>query len=183
MTSKPYFDAVAPQWDAMRSEFFSPGVREQAHARAGLQAGDTVADIGAGNGFMTEGLTDRGVQVVAVDQSPAMLAAMRARLGDAGIVYRQGEAERLPLDDASVDVVLANMFLHHVERPAVAIGEMVRTLRPGGRLVITDVDAHDHEFLRSEHHDRWLGFDRAQVAAWFEAAGLIDVAVTDAGET
>lgn len=73
------------------------------------------------------------------------------------------------------------MCLHHVESPPDAIREMARILRPGGKLVITDADEHEFEFLREEHHDRWLGFKRTDIRTWFEAAGLRDVRVDDAG--
>lgn len=182
MTSKDYFEAVAPQWAAMRQEFFSTAVREAAYARAELQPGQTVADLGAGSGFISEGLVGRGLRVIAVDQSPAMLAELRRRLGAAEIDCREGDAEHLPIADAAVDCVFANMLLHHVERPAAAIAEAARTLKPGGRLIVTDLDAHAFAFLREEHHDRWLGFDRADIQRWFEAAGLRNVTVTDAGD-
>jgi hypothetical protein len=55
-------------------------------------------------------------------------------------------------------------------------------LKPGGRLVVTDADTHDHQWLRIEQHDRWLGFDRQEVAAWFTRAGLEDVRVGDTRE-
>jgi ubiquinone/menaquinone biosynthesis C-methylase UbiE len=182
-SSKDYFDAVAPQWDGMRSGFFTTAVREKAYARAGLRAGMTVADIGAGSGFLCEGLLGRGLRIVAVDQSQRMLDVLRERLAGHGeLDCRQGEAERLPLADASVDVAFANMFLHHVESPPAAIAELARILKPGGRLVLTDVNAHDHEFLRREHHDRWLGFAHADVRRWCEGAGLEAVELEDAGE-
>ncbi len=52
----------------------------------------------------------------------------------------------------------------------------------GGRLIITDLDAHRPTFLREEHHDRWMGFRRMDVQGWLEAAGLRAVTVEDAGE-
>ncbi len=183
MSSKGYFEQVAPQWDAMRQEFFSAGVREKAYAAAGLRPGMTVADIGAGSGFISEGLRGRGVRVIAVDSSPAMLAELRRKLGAGEIDTREGEAEHLPIADGSVDCAFGNMVLHHVEHPAAAIAELARILKPGGRVVLTDVDRHEHTFLLREHHDRWPGFERADVQRWFEAAGLHDVSVVDAGET
>jgi ubiquinone/menaquinone biosynthesis C-methylase UbiE len=182
MSSKPYFDQVARQWDTLRTAFFSDAVREKAYAVAGVRAGMLAADIGAGSGFITEGLLQRGVRVVCVDQSEAMLAEMRRKFPAADVDLRLGEAERLPLADASVDAVFANMYLHHVERPAQAIAEMARLLKPGGRLVITDLDEHNFEFLRAEQYDHWLGFKREDVRAWFEQAGLVDVGLDCVGE-
>ena len=178
--SKAYFEAVATQWDEMREGFFSEEVREAAYRTAGVVAGQYAADIGAGTGFMTQGLLARKLTVIAVDQSDAMLAQLRHKFS--GIECRRGAADRLPVADSAVDHVFANMYLHHVDEPAVAVAEMARILRPGGRLVITDLDSHAFEFLKTEHHDRWLGFARPDVKAWMTAAALEDVKVADAGQ-
>jgi len=183
MSSKDYFNQVASQWDEMRTAFFSEAVRERAYAVAGVSAGQVAADIGAGTGFVAEGLVQRGLHVICVDQSEAMLRELRKKFADVeNVEYRLGDAESLPILDTSLDAVFANMYLHHVEDPAKAIGEMRRTLKPGGRLVITDMDEHSFEFLISEHHDRWMGFLREDVRRWFEEAGLINVAVDSVGE-
>ena len=193
MDSKPYFDEIAQQWDTMRQRFFSDNVRTKAFAVAGLTnsadnttlsaADPSAADLGAGTGFITEGLINQGVRVIAVDQSEEMLRAMQRKFGASDRVdYRQGNADRLPVDEASVDYAFANMYLHHVASPADAIREMARILKHGGRLVITDLDEHHFEFLRTEQHDRWMGFKREDVQAWFEQAGLHDVAVDCVGE-
>ncbi|MEW5726075.1 MAG: class I SAM-dependent methyltransferase [Thermodesulfobacteriota bacterium] len=183
MGSREYFDRVAGRWDEMRRGFFSEAVRDKALAAAGVEPGRRAADVGAGSGFLTEGLLSRGLSVVAVDQSPEMLEEMKRKFGAAeGLELRKGAAGSLPLADGEVDYVLANMYLHHVESPGEAVREMVRALRPGGTLVITDLDEHRFDFLLKEHNDRWPGFKREDVRKWFEQAGLSEVAVDCAGE-
>jgi ubiquinone/menaquinone biosynthesis C-methylase UbiE len=182
-SSKQYFDDIGGTWDTLREDFFSERVREQAVAVAGVESGSLAADLGAGTGFITEALLARGVKVVAVDQSEAMLGALRQNFpSPERVETRVGQAEQLPVESGSVDYAFANMYLHHVEDPAVAIQEMARILKPGGQLVVTDLDTHEHEFLRTEQHDRWLGFERQAIADWFRRAGLEDVRVDCVGE-
>lgn len=183
MNGKCYFDGVAGDWDLMREGFFSESVRDKALCTADVQEGRMAVDIGAGTGFMTEGLLGKGLKVIAVDFSRAMLDTIKDKFDNhAGLECRLGLADRLPLEDDSVDYAFANMLLHHVEEPAAVIKEIARILKPGGTAVLTDLDEHDHAFLRQEHHDRWMGFKRKDVAAWFSRAGLTDVAVRDVGE-
>lgn len=181
--SREYFDLVASKWDEMRRSFFSEEVRKGAYRAAGLVPGRVAADIGCGTGFITEGLLEKGMKVIAVDQSPAMLAQLLSVMSSPYLDIRQGEAESLPIDDDSVDYGFANIFLHHVESPPVAIREMTRIIRPGGVLVITDMDEHDFDFLLTEQHDRWAGFDRSDIREWFLGAGLRDVKVGPVGST
>lgn len=183
MESKEYFSEVAEQWDNMRTRFFSESLREKALTLTNVLPGNTAADIGAGTGFMTEGLLRKGLQVIAVDQSPEMLDVLKKKFAHyQGLDCRVGESENLPIVDASVDYVFANMYLHHVESPQTTIMEMVRILQPGGKLAITDLDEHQFMFLRTEHHDRWMGFKRSNVEAWLITAGLKNVLVTCASE-
>jgi ubiquinone/menaquinone biosynthesis C-methylase UbiE len=184
MSSKDYFDGIAGQWDAMRSEFFSEHVRKKAVEAAGIMPGSVVADVGAGTGYVTEELLLQGAVVVAVDQSQSMLAEIEKKWGPSGRVRAiYGTEDDLRMADGAVQAALANMYLHHVEDPPAAIRELTRIIRPGGRLVITDLDEHAFEFLRSEQHDRWLGFDREQVKRWFQESGLTEVRVDDTAES
>lgn len=183
MSNKEYFDEVARKWDKMREGFFSEAVRGKALAIGRVQPGKLAADIGAGTGFITEGLIQKGLKVIALDHSEAMLTEMSRKFADLnGIEYHVGEAEDLPIPNETVDCVFANMYLHHVESPSKAIKEMVRILKPGGRIVITDLDEHTFDFLREEHHDRWMGFKREEIRCWFEEAGCKEVTVDCVGE-
>ncbi len=190
-TSTPYFERTAPEWDTLRADLFPDSLRDRvvAAVRCLRDRHDpaVVLDVGAGTGFLTGGFLAAGARVLAVDPAEAMLLEQRRKFPEAvaskRLVLRRASAEELPVADGSIDAVVANMVLHHVEDPPTAIREMARVLRPGGELVISDLDTHDHEFLRTEQHDRWLGFERAAVHGWLEAAGLERVVVADARET
>ncbi len=181
--SAEYFDSVADRWDSLRSDYFTEAVRHSAIARAYLHPEMVVADVGAGTGFLSAGLAPLVRRVHVIDGAPAMLEVARKNLAAFGnLEFHQADGLSLPLPDAGLDAAFANMYLHHCPDPLAAIQEMVRTLRPGGRLVLTDMDAHDHAWLKQEMADVWLGFDRAQLRAWFEQAGLVNVIVDCTGE-
>ena len=180
--TQEYFDGIADKWDEMRRAFFGEGVRRAAVDAAGVGPGQIVADVGTGTGFIAKAAIDAGARVIGIDNSEGMLAQVRERFAGRAFEARQGDTDALPLADGEMDAVLGNMVLHHAPDPAGAIREMARALKPGGRLVITDADTHNYEWLRTEQHDRWLGFERADIARWFNEAGLADVSVGDTHE-
>jgi len=181
-STREYFDKVAGQWDDMRRAFFGDGVRRASIEAARVGPGMIVADVGTGTGFLAELALDAGATVIGIDISDGMLAQVTARFAGRPFEPRQGDTAALPLETGEVDAVLGNMVLHHAEDPPAAIREMARALKPGGTLVITDADSHTHEWLRTEQHDRWLGFARADVSRWLQEAGLEDVTVGDTRE-
>ena len=176
MSSKKYFETVAQDWDNMRTGFFPTSVREKAISEMTIQSNMQVADIGVGTGFLTEGLVHFPIQITAIDESEKMLQVMAQKFEQhTNIQYLVSESENIKVADSSLDYALANMYLHHVERPAVAIAEIYRTLKSGGKLIITDLDKHDFEFLVTEQNDRWMGFERSDIEQWFKAAGFTAV--------
>ena len=179
-----YFDRVAGDWDKIRSGYFTEAVRDAAVGRAYLRPEMVVADVGCGTGFVAAGLAPLVSKVYALDGSAAMLEqAQRNLAGHTNIEYHVSDGHTLPLPDAAVDAVFANMYLHHCPDPLAAVREMARILRSGGRLVITDMDRHDHAWMRAEMADEWLGFDRGQVKTWLREAALVNGWVGCSGES
>lgn len=182
--SADYFEQVADQWDELRSGYFTEAVRDSAISKAYLHPEMLAADVGAGTGFMAAGLAPLVKYIQVLDGSPAMLEVARRNLAQFdNLEFHTADGLSLPLPDSSLDVAFANMYLHHCPDPLAALREIVRTLCPGGRLVITDMDAHAYEWLKTEMRDLWLGFERDQIRAWFEEAGLVNVIVDSSGES
>ena len=180
LLSRQYFEEVSESWDDMGTGFFGDAPRKAIHSDLRVPKRGVIADIGSGSGYLLEGLNNREYRLIAVDQSPSMLEKIRRKFGEQVETY-EGSSEHLPLKDESVDAIIANMYLHHVERPPHAIREMVRVLRPGGQLIFTDLDKHDYDELITEQYDRWKGFERDQIKSWMEEAGLNEVMIDCVG--
>lgn len=171
-----YFRENAARWDRIRSLYIGEREVEAALVEI-IAAADPrdLLDIGTGTGRMLEILAPRVEHALGIDQSREMLAVARVNLERAGLAHgsvRLGDMYRLALPDASFDAVVVHQVLHYADRPAAAIAEAARVLRPGGILVLVDFAPHALEFLREEHAHRRLGFADAEVMEWCRAAGL-----------
>lgn len=128
----------SPLYDLVTGAFFAPG-RRHALAAAGLRPGERVLLLGVGTGADLP-LLPEGVRAVGVDLSPAMLARARARLPLPGreVELREGDAQDVPFAAAAFDVALLSLILSVVPDPRRCLGEALRTLAPGGRVVVFD---------------------------------------------
>lgn len=175
---KKYFNEIASQWDSMSKEFYSEAVRNKILSMISPEPGNMMADLGAGTGFISEGLKDSPASIIAIDQSVEMLKHMKIKFHDStNIDYRPGNANHLPVKDNILDYALANMYLHHVDNPQNAIREIYRVLQSGGKMILTDLDAHEFEYLKTEHHDMWLGFEHSEIEKWLLETGFKNVNV------
>jgi len=179
-----YFREVASEWDSLRQSLFGEDTRAAVLARADPQPWMRAADIGCGTGFLALGLAPLVAEVLCVDASPEMLAQAQSRLHVyPNVRFHVADGAQLPLETAGLDLVVANMYLHHVPEPLLALGEMARVLRPGGQLVLSDMDEHQETWMRAEMADVWLGFPRDMLAGWLAQAGLCNVSVDSPGHT
>lgn len=176
--SKSYFDNVATSWDDMRTSFFPDSIVTSVKKVMDIKPGQHIIDLGAGSGFLTLAFVNEDVLVTAIDQSQKMLDVIASKLDDPSkVILIQGDVENTNLPRASFDYIVANMLLHHVENPKGLIASVKPLLKKGGKLIITDLDKHNHEFLLTEQNDRWMGFEREDIALWYQAAGFQDFQV------
>lgn len=171
-TSQEFFSTAAGEWDRLRTELF--GRRADLAALLGLlDEGWTVGDLGCGTGQISETLAPFAARLIAVDDSPAMLAAARERLaGLANVEVRRGEIEALPVESASLDAAVLFLVLHYLPEPPRALAEIARVLRPGGRVLVVDMAPHDREEYRQRMGHLWLGFSAEALEGWMREMGL-----------
>jgi ArsR family transcriptional regulator len=173
--ARAFFAGVASEWDRLRTELY--GERFTAEAIAALLPADaTVADLACGSGAVTALLAPAVGRVVAVDASPEMLRAARARTrGMANVELRRGDLTELPVESGSCDAALLLLALTHVEAPDRALAELARILAAGGRAVIVDLLRHDREAFRRQMGQVASGFEPADLTRRMTAAGLAGV--------
>ena len=168
------FDEVARHWDRIQAPFYATGIREAALVRL-VPPGLTVADVGCGTGLLTLTLAGVAARVVAVDESPEMVRKVREKVGRAKLTnvdVRRGKAEALPLEEGSCDALFAFHLLRHIARPADAAAEFSRVLKPGGRVVVVDLEPHGVRALRAATGSVHLGLPRETVRAALRRSGF-----------
>jgi ubiquinone/menaquinone biosynthesis C-methylase UbiE len=134
------WERQAPTYDDVMGRVTSRLVGPLLEA-AGVQQGSRVLDVATGPGYAAAAAADLGASVVGVDMAPAMVELAR-RLHPT-VEFRVAQAEALPFEDDSFDAVISNFVAPHLSRPELAVAELVRVLRGGGRLALTTWDAAD----------------------------------------
>ncbi|MFI8978563.1 ArsR/SmtB family transcription factor [Ectopseudomonas khazarica] len=136
--------------------------------------GATAMEIGPGDGAFLPELARRFAQVMALDNSPAMLELASQRCASAGldnVALTLGDA--LQSEHGAADCVVLNMVLHHFATPAEAFRQLARHVKPGGSLLISELCSHDQSWAREACGDLWLGFEQEDLSRWASAAGLL----------
>ena len=175
--SREFFASAAGQWDRLRQDMFGRASHLQALPGL-LDAEWVVGDLGCGTGQVAAALAPFVKQVIAVDRSSDMLDAARRRVRDLpNVDVRRGELEALPIVDGALDAATLLLVLHHLPDPVEALGEAARVLRPGGRLLISDMLPHDREAYRQQMGHVWLGFGEDTLQKMLGSAGFDQVRI------
>jgi len=174
--AQAYFDALAGKF----GRHYIPGRSWKALGETLLKLMPplVIADLGAGEGTLSQLLAQRARRVIAVDSSEKMVAygsALAREHGFANLEYRLGDLDDPPIDPASVDLVILSQALHHAANPQKALRAAHRLLKPGGRIAVLDLLKHAFEKARELYADVWLGFSEAELLGMLEAAGFASV--------
>jgi ArsR family transcriptional regulator len=134
-----------------------------------------IADLGAGEGTLSQLLARTSKKVIAIDNSEKMVefgSALAKEHGFSNLEYRLGDIEDPPIDANSVDVALFSQALHHAAVPQRALNAAQRILKPGGRVMILDLLSHTHEPARELYGHVWLGFSEIELHRMMKKAGF-----------
>jgi ArsR family transcriptional regulator len=168
-----YFNQVAGRFDRV----YGPGRSWQAFGHLLLRVLPplVVADLGSGEGLLSELLARRCKKVIAVDNSEKIVAfgAAKAKKNNLkNLEFRLGDLQDPPVEAESVDLVILSHALHHAEEPARAVAGAHTILKAGGQIMILDLARHKFERAHELYGDRWLGFAESDLERWLQEAGF-----------
>lgn len=174
-----YFDELAGKFGRQ----YVPGRswKGLAEALLTLMPRMVIADLGAGEGTISQLLAQRAEKVIAVDNSEKMVefgTELARKNGIPNLEYRFGDIEAVPIPDGTVDLAFFSQALHHAQHPERAVAEAWRILKPGGRIALLDLIQHNFEEAREMYADLWLGFSELDLRQYLHGAGFQNVETT-----
>jgi ubiquinone/menaquinone biosynthesis C-methylase UbiE/DNA-binding transcriptional ArsR family regulator len=175
---RAYFDELAGKFGRQ----YVPGRSWQGLAETLLMLMPplVIADLGAGEGTVSQLLARRARRVIAVDNSEKMVefgSDLARQHGVKNLEYRLGDLERLPIADGEADVAFFSQSLHHAQHPPCALAEAHRILKPGGRVIVLDLLKHNFEEARTLYADLHLGFTKVELARMLKGARFANVSI------
>jgi len=178
-TQEQYFNLIAGRL----GKNYCPGRSWEAlgHLALRLTPAIVIADLGAGEGLVSQLLARRAKQVWCIDNSPRMVEVgteLAQKNGLDNLAYKLGNIEEVPLPEKSVDLAILSQALHHAQHPERAVTEAYRILKPGGQLLVLDLNEHTFEKARELYADVWLGFKESALHSFLKKAGFTKVEVT-----
>jgi excisionase family DNA binding protein len=180
--TKEFFNEVAPDWEELRRNYYDESIKSQLTALDIFDPQMILMDLGTGNGYLARFAAPFVKKVLAVDISGEMLKELRKKARSEGlknIETIESDGREVPVADGSAGLICANMYLHHIEQPEQAIGEIYRILEPQGTVFLADILEHRDEVFKESMHDIWPGFAPPVIMEWFKEVGFIDVKIQE----
>ncbi len=173
---RSYFDELAGKFGRQ----YVPGRSWQGLAETCLMLMPplVIADLGAGEGTVSQLLARRAKKVIAVDNSEKMVefgSSLARAHGVKNLEYRLGDLEDLPVKKGEADMAFFSQSLHHAQHPPKALAEAFRVVKPGGRVIILDLLKHHFEEARALYADVWLGFSEVELRRMLGDAGFQNI--------
>ena len=137
-----------------------------------------IADLGAGEGTLSQLMAQRAKRVIAIDNSEKMVefgSELARTHGIGNLEYRLGDLEDVPIRSGTVDLAFLSQARHHAVHPEKAVAEAFRILKPGGRITVLDLNRHQFEEAREMYADLWLGFTELALEQYLKGAGFRNV--------
>ncbi len=175
-TMRRYFDELAGKFG--RQHVPGRSWKGVAEALLKLMPPMVIADLGAGEGTISQLMAQRAKRVIAIDNSEKMVefgSQIARKHGIANLEYRLGDLEDVPIRSGTVDLAFLSQALHHARHPERAAAEARRILKPGGRVAVLDLNRHRFEQARELYADLWLGFTELEMERCLKTAGFRNV--------
>jgi ArsR family transcriptional regulator len=171
-----YFDELAGKFGRQ----YMPGRswKGVAEALLKLMPPMVIADLGAGEGTISQMMAQRAKKVIAIDNSEKMVefgTELARKHGIGNMEYRLGDLEDVPIRAGTVDLAFLSQALHHARHPHRAVEEARRILKPGGRIAVLDLNRHHFEEAREMYADVWLGFTELELERYLKDGGFRNV--------
>ncbi len=169
--TKSYFANVVADWDNIRNQYLQKEELENIFNLIPAKEKMNVLDLGAGTGFVSIPLANREMNVIALDNHPAMtneLAEMKKKSETLNLNIINSDINKIPVRVSAMGLICAVLVLHHLHNPVGALRNIIKHLEEGGYFLIIDFLRHNQKQSADRMGDIWMGFDSGLFVDFFE---------------
>lgn len=184
--TRRFFEQIADRWEEVSAQYYDHSIINKMIDMDIVKKDMTVIDYGAGDGFISRGISSYAHKIMAMDTSTPMLDELerKARLqGITNIITIECEESEVPLRDEKADLICASMIMHHIEKPQPLIMEFFRVLKPHSTLFVADFLPHNDEVFKQQMYDFHMGLNPIALEQWLLDSGFGNIRIEKLPET